>query len=323
MTDILSVISHRAEISFDELYSIMDILDQTEALSERNRYETFQVIRQLESLGYCEIDNDGRKVYCHPPYFALLPKVGTYQAMLCGARSQSLLKKLNAAVKLNYRREADLIVRASNRHYLPDTVILESYSLDLIRMISNELKISFSGSCPWAFQLESKIGSINEYLENVEEISRLNWIKRVFSVKRLHFVKKELSSEVSLGLEEYTAPYNQKKIYRFFSDDIGYKVAVDWGRYLLLRELKHQVLLYDQKNQLLAVPKYVPLPRLMAKTANLCSGASTVEFTIAQETGNIPAGSPMEQYQEVPYNIAEKIAQKLGQTLQLVKLSDQ
>jgi hypothetical protein len=167
-----------------------------------------------------------------------------------------------------------------------------------------------------AVQLINFTGNIDEYFSSALEVPSQNWEKRFFSPLHLKFLKKEIIQSHTCLLEEYTAHYSHKKLYRLVLGDIGYKVTVDWGRYLILKELGRQVLLYDWEKRLLAIPKFVPLPRLLARATILCSGSTAVQFITQQNIASIPVGCLMDQYEEVPIYVAKTIAEKLGQKLQ-------
>ncbi|MFC5452191.1 hypothetical protein [Paenibacillus aestuarii] len=320
MSDLLTVLSHHGDISFRELYLIIEKLYPITGISEQSRSEKFQIIKQLELLGHCEIDYEDKKVYCNPPFFGLLPRVGVYQALLAGARNTVLVNKLKILSE-KYKNELNLLILKSSTTNIPDTIILESHNLNIIALIAKELKISLIERSPLAFLLINHSGNIEEYVADTKELALLNWEKRIFLVDNLFFAKKEMLNKSSTcQLEEYTAPFNQKKLYRLVKGDKGYQVTADWGRYLLLGELERQVLLYDLQNQIFAVPKSVPLPNLLARAANLCSGTAPSEFKTNKVIADIPSGCRMEQYHGVPFFIASKIAEKLGQTLEIVSL---
>jgi hypothetical protein len=150
MNDLLTVLSHRAELSFDEVYRIIEHFQPSHKLSGSGRFEQYQYLHHLELLGHCEIDNEGRKIYCNASYFILLPRVGVYQALLCGARNDAFLNNLKNLVN-KYKDDVNLIIRKSNIAHVPEIIILESNGVNHIKLISNELNINFSIGSPLEF----------------------------------------------------------------------------------------------------------------------------------------------------------------------------
>jgi hypothetical protein len=94
----------------------------------------------------------------------------------------------------------------------------------------------------------------------------------------------------------------------------------DWGRYLILKEARRNVLAYDARHFLLAVPVSAPLPRLLARACTLCSGYAPRNALASGQAVTLPAPCSYEVYSAVPPDIATTVAAKVSQKLVPVSL---
>ena len=129
--------------------------------------------------------------------------------------------------------------------------------------------------------------------------------------------------EKGLGLYRDGAFRNIIVSGRLWNRDLATEVIPDWGRYLLLKHTNVNVLFYDSKLSKLAVPLYVPLPNILAKSTALCSGLAPIQGKIASTSiRKISANYPINIYSTVPKPIADKIAEKLGCSLILISIKN-
>jgi hypothetical protein len=89
------------------------------------------------------------------------------------------------------------------------------------------------------------------------------------------------------------------------------EIDVDWGRYLALHRAGFNVLYFDSTKHLLATPKSLPLPRLLARSVALCSGSSPRPLTSSSD-GRL---TNFVVYDLVPRCLADLVAAKLEQEL--------
>lgn len=317
MSDIMTVLSHRKEVSFDEMYRLLNQLVFVDA-EESNKYALFRYMSKLESLGHVEIDYNDRKVYCNKTYLGMMPRIGLYQALLIGARNQNFLSKISSFIN-KHNKGMKMIISKQTHTGLPDLVIIESYSKSLISQFSENFGLTFTGFMPLAQQLVEESSTTRQYADEIQEMNSLNWPKRIFSLELLHFINQAVSGDNAL--EEYITPTNQQKIHRLVIGGHGYKVSADWGRYLYLENAELNVLLYDKVSLLLAVPRNVPLPKLLARAVSLCSGLTSEQAQISIHSINFPKDLWVDIYKGVPRYIAEQVAFKLNQTLQIIELN--
>jgi hypothetical protein len=150
--------------------------------------------------------------------------------------------------------------------------------------------------------------------EGFRDLGQHGWTTKVFDPGTLTFTP-DTAGLPRDGLIEYKDRYEQL---RHIIKDGGSEAVVDrdWGRYLILANNERQVLHYDDRRQLLIVPSTVPLPNLLARAATLCSGLAPLQ-------GHVTGGTPgktfrwpfVDVYRAVPYAIARRLSEKLGQGL--------
>ncbi len=113
---------------FTMVYSLSSIGD--EVIADINM--RLQVIRTLDSLGYCEFDFDKRMVYMCKPSLILLPTFGLPKAVLVGARTPALAKKLRRAVEK--RQDKALLVslvQGRTNINIPPLPCIEAIDIDI------------------------------------------------------------------------------------------------------------------------------------------------------------------------------------------------
>jgi hypothetical protein len=104
-------------------------------------------------------------------------------------------------------------------------------------------------------------------------------------------------------------------LYQLWRGATYQNVDRDWGRYLVLKEIARNVLAYDARHFLLAVPSNAPLPRLLARACALCSGYAPRPAGSGDKALILPARCQYDIYSAVPPDIAAAVAAKAGQKL--------
>jgi hypothetical protein len=303
---------------FNELFrrTYFRSLEQVEESVEVNVRR--QIVRILDSLGYCEFDFDGRMIYMCKPSFVLLPGFGLPKATLVGARSPTLIDKLKASVK-NHGNKAVL----KSLHYsgvdsvIPTAFCLEAADLDTIHEIAREVHIycDASESAAWVLaNISISLDNIKKSL-NFERRTGPNWKRRIFSKERLVFSGFGGDNQASF-LAEYREPVSQQLRHWLWNNGTAAPVDRDWGRYVFLAEACLNILLYDEKFQKLAVPVTVPLPCILARAVALCTGtAPMLATTCSKRIGAVPPGHTVQVYSGIAPMIAKLVASKLGHEL--------
>jgi len=277
-----------------------------------------QVIRILDSLGYCEFDFDNRMVYMCKPSLVLLPEFGLPKALLVGARTPQLEKRLKALVK-ERRRKAILnhLQYFWNDTASPNGLCIQAMNKTIIQEIAEEAGIDCDITTPAAWRLADMSATLDEVKckLNFERRVEPGWNKRGFVTERLMF-SRYIDENLNECLVEYRHPVTKQLYHWIWNGDNATEVGRDWGRYIILANSGRKILIYDEKLFKMAVPVTVPLPCLLARALALCSGIPPSTVTSCkQKVGEIPPEHLLQVYSCVSPEIAQLIAGKLNQQL--------
>ena len=326
---LLFVISAKGNVTWPSFKEIFDCLYSRRIHCEnidldnlpRLRRET---IRALDALGHCDIsfDKGDSRIFVAPAILARLPQVGLPKAVLAGARSPTTVKELSELCKI-FGGHVRLEVREQNCNYalIPFRIVVEAESPSQLSEISAALGFKFAEEPP-AWSLSHFVGSLDDYLSTRQwsAMPDLNWKRKDFDLSCLQF-RSSVREREAVHLSSYIDRVTSVQTHILWKNESCAPVDRDWGRYAALREGGTQVLLYDEMQFLIAVPASTPLPRLFARALALCSGFAPT--FVARE--GMPYTSPetwgFNIFQDVPPQIAELVAAKLGQTLQPSSLS--
>jgi len=283
-----------------------------------------QVIRILDSLGYCEFDFDNRMVYMCRPSLVLLPEFGLPKALLVGARTPRLEKNLKALVK-ERRRKAILnhLQYPWNNTALPTGLCIQAMDKTIIQEIADEAGIDCDVTTPAAWRLADMSATLDEVKceLNFERRVEPGWNKRVFISERLMF-SRYTEENLSECLVEYRHPITKQLYHWIWNGDNAAEVGRDWGRYIVLANSGRIILMFDEKQFKMAVPVTVPLPCLVARAMALCSGIPPSTITSCKhKVGAIPPEHPLQVYSGITSEIAHLIADKLNQKLLYTSLA--
>jgi len=276
-----------------------------------------QLIRLLDSLGYCEFDFNNRMVYMCPPCFALLPVYGLPKAVLTGARTPGLLAKIKIAVKSRKERAAYILAVQRNKNInIPPSLIIEAVDTLTIQEIAGESGVACRLERPVAWDLVNFSFSQDEIRKSLkfEKMDEPNWNRRVFIPSKLVFSRTD-ETIAGYKLVEYKNPVNQQPYHWLWDGENEAEVERDWGRYLALSSARMNILLYDGNHHKLAAPVTVPLPCLLARALTMCTGMAPLLAKTEGRIGSIPVGHPVHIYSGVPPVISVLIAEKLGQKI--------
>jgi len=309
-------------MSLDDFNAAFNILIQQQEISSGEEDLNFlrrKTIRFLDSLGHCEFDFDRRQVFACPPMLVTLPTYGLPIAILTGARSEKIVQRIKDFVK-NNRDSLSYSIESHRNEYslLPSAIYIEAVSPDHIREVAQNGQIGHYLDQPAAWSLVNFSAGFEDIKNGLlfEEKSDLNWEKHTFSTKLLKFSWSH-NIDRSHGLVEYISPVDQQRLHFIWNDHQAAEVDDrDWGRYLILAAEEIDVMLYDDRRCLLAIPATVPLPRFLARAATLCSGLAPESGKIGEDAiGGLPAGHTVDIYTAVPPSIAQYISEKLSQNL--------
>ena len=320
---LLQAISTRGRMSIDKFNATFDALCQPAGISSKEvdlNNVRRQTIRYLDSLGHCEFDfdSDRRQVFACPPVLVALPPYGLPKAVLTGARTPSMVRKMKDFVKGNHNSVSHSSTLQGSEHpLLPSAIYIEAVDYDYLMKVAQAAHIGYYLTAPAAWSLVNFSAGIENVKHNLSYEDRVDfdWLKRTFSTNTLTFSEKHNTENVQ-GLVEYTNPMSQQKRHWIWDGDRAAEVDRDWGRYMILADEGVDVLLYDERRHQLAVPAYVPLPRFLARAATLCTGLAPAPARIGEKSiAGLPAGYSMDIYCAVPPPAATMISEKLSQNL--------
>jgi len=235
-----------------------------------------QTIRYLDSLGHCEFDfdSDRRQVFACPPVLVSLPPYGLPKAVLTGARTPSMVRKMKDFVKGNHNSVSHSSTLQRSEHpLLPSAIYIEAVDHDYLWKVAQAAHIGYYLTAPAAWSLVNFSAGIENvgYKLVYEDRADINWLKRTFSTDAPTFSKSHNTENVQ-GLVEYTNPQSQQKLHWIWDGNRAAEVDRYWGRYMILADKGVDVLLYDERCHQLVVPSTVPLPHFLARAATLCTG---------------------------------------------------
>jgi len=309
-------------LSIDQFNEIFTCLwDRRVAISETSYVSDPRrlMIRTLDSLGHCEFDFDRRSVWICRPVLSLLPSYGLPKAVLTGARTPALVKRLKLAVaKRKDRAYCTVTTMGTGRIELPSTISIEAVETRVLNDIAEEAGISHETGVPVAWQLAKFSMSIDE-LETAliyRDSEEINWPRQVFSPAHLVFTRELETAGGIPWLAAYRNPADQQLRHLVWKNGRAAEVDRDWGRYLILSASKRNVLIYDQQRYRLAVPLTVPLPCLLSRALTLCTGkAPTAAVTGSEAYVGGRSHYPLQIFDSVHPAIATLVSDKTGQNL--------
>jgi hypothetical protein len=218
------------------------------------------------------------------------------------------------------REEASFesVHQKESRVTLPPSVYVEASNIQVLNDIAGNSGIKPVLDNPASWLLANFSASIDEVSESLSFERRADpgWKTRVFDRSKLYFSYGTDGNSASFSLKEYTHPVTKQFKHWLWDGEKSAEVERDWGRYLSLSSTGLNIMLYDQKLRLMAVPATVPPPCILSRSLVMCSGAAPVIVkTPLKKIGDIPRGSLLQVYRLVPTSVAGMVSGKLGQKL--------
>lgn len=310
---LLYSVSGKREVSWPVFKRMFDMLAGMELVRYENAALSRNlVLRAFGTLGHWEILNerDGLRIAIAPSCLSRLPTSNSL-AVLCGSRSaetidrvRTVASKCNVTVEITSHPGPLSVL-------LPDRVLLRGPDDSHLYECAMSLGITLAVSPP-AYALASESATMHQIEASLEwkQIPELNWSCADFDPEHNCFLRMK-EGRSSFRLTRYLDP--QKNLFRYYiwDSDMCAEIDVDWGRYLALHRSGFNVLYFDPGKHLLALPKSLPLPRLLARAVGLCSGSSPRTLTSSSDGGL----TNFVIYELVPHCVADLAAAKLGQEL--------
>jgi hypothetical protein len=317
---LLYVISAKKEMPWASFKEAFDYLYTLQAASrspepEGINYKRFQTVRAHDSLGHCEFEfsENGSQVYAASPVLVRLPCAGFPQAILVGARSPKIIHKLLDACKsIGNHVNLEVTEQPGELVLVPTRVAVQVEDVEELEAIANSLVIPFLET-PSAWSLLHFAASLDDYLATLQWSTspELTWKRQTFDPSSLQFrALKETDTDIRLS--QYSDPLRNTQIHYLWKDGRCAEIDRAWGRYVVLKALQRNIVVYDQRRFIMAVPVGAKLPRLLERALTLCSGYVA---TFVESLPFSPEIRGFNLFRAIPPQIAEMTADKLCQTL--------
>lgn len=298
---------------FDLLYLSQDY--DRSGREENIRSTRIRTVRALDCLGHAEFDfgHDTARVYVAPAALVRLPVAGFPETLLAGARSPQTLEQIEQACALH-----SCTARVASQHQTVSLVssrlTVQAENLASLEAVARMLKIPFE-SVPPAWALANLSIRLRDYLETRtwRQDGDLNWSRRDFYPETLAFGP--FSKDEEVQLIRYLNPKYGIRRHVLKKNGLYAEIDCNWGRYAVLEHRHLNVLMYDERYHVLAVPASTPLPRLLARSLGLSSGYAPVWIPRGRASWASPEGWGCDVFREVPQGIAELVAACVGQAL--------
>ncbi len=313
---LLYVLAARRVLSWDQFRDIYDTLcegDGFEVSSAlRGSLARWRTARIIDSLCHADITTgpDGA-AYVSPSVFARLPLGGTPQAVLVGARTRATISQLQSRAD-QFACTVECEQQESSLRLAPNRVTIRAEDDEMLARFAREVGSQYLQEPP-AWQLAClashavDVGSSSAWRQDGVEP---NWNQRTFDPDQLRFDRASQNGYHS-RLVKYVHPKTMETQFWLWRGNQYRKIDPDWGRYLVLRDLDRRVILRDQRSLSLAVPTFVPLPRILSRAATICSGYAPAFMSGSQL--DCPDDIGYDVYRWVPPRIADMISTKLQQ----------
>jgi hypothetical protein len=310
---LLYVISAKREVSWAVFKRVFDTLAAQETAEYDNvEFARSVVLKGLDSLGHCEVqaDNDGLRVAATPSGLVRLPTAKSV-AVLSGARSPDSLDALTrAATKFGITVESTRQC-GEQSELIPQKITVFGSTDTSLADFANAVGLPLS-QVPTAWSLAQFSAELQEVIQALkwEKGPELNWPRADFNPEYNCF-KPAADPRPAFRLTRYLDPVRNIFRYYVWNGDLCSRIDADWGRYFALQREGFGVLYFDHRLNLFAVPRTVPLPRLLARSVALCSGS--VAHPLRSRLGK--RNLDFVVYELIPGTVAEIVARKVGQDL--------
>lgn len=311
----LYVISVKQTMRWQNFKEIVNCLSNQEE-EEQRQYLNLRSF--LDSLGHCDFDftNNNNKVYACPPVLVRLPNLTLSQGVLAGLRFPDTLERLSQVCEsINPNIYIEVEPQPQKYQLLPQRVFIETETENELEEIATRLNLHYN-PIPTAWSLVNFSVSLIDYLQHLEwsNEGEINWKRKTFEPEKFLFTT-EISVDSNIGLREYIHPKTQVRSYYLWRDQQSAKVDKAWGIYAVLQELQKNVLRYDPDKAIIAIPAGASLPKLLERALTLCSG-------YIPKYKKLPKSEIVfKVFRDVPDLIANKLAEKLCQTLHIQDLN--
>lgn len=317
---LLYVVSAKRSFAWDAFKRVFDQLDvargDNEGAQAASYFRRNRTMRALDSLGHCDFDFSEKesRVCVAPPVLVRLPRVGLPGAVVAGARSPQTRSDVESSCATNGCRLSAFPQR-SDIPFVPARLLIESDTEEGLHALSRSLGLHFDKrAAAWLIAYHAR--TLDEYLAAARRRTdgELNWPRKEFNCDQIQFLTGNPDGYAAT-LIRYTNPKRGNVLHLLRMAGMYVEVDCDWGRYAALHDAGLNIMVYDEKKQLLAVPTGAPLPRLFARSLALCSGYAPIFLSKDHAAWPTPESNGFDVFRDIPRPIAHLVAEKLGQSL--------
>ena len=240
------------------------------------------------------------------------------KVLLIGGRDPQLVTEI-IEKSIKYNLQVEVLKQSPSNSYLllPDAITVkayghssENYGEKNLIDFANEIGITYNPGDLVQVGMQQFAADLIEYEADLLNNNETNendydWARKIFNPDTLIYERsfgEDFDKELSLveyKLNEYTY-YN-----KFWKNQKCYLIDKNWGKYLVLKHVNKQVILYDAAKQKVAIPFELPLPRLLAESIMLLSGIAPVYLKINHKAYRI--------YENIPGPFIKNLFDKLKQ----------
>lgn len=335
---LLEYLTLKRNVNYEDFSFVMESLAANSSIwrSKQHqvnpRYIKSHAINYFDYAGFVDYDYSLDRITTNKPQILIIPSTCGVEAVLIGGRTSVFVSELaDTCTGLHIIIRIIPQQQQLEQYLLPDTIKLipsgctnGSQAWQVLRKLAQEMHIEFHIlDRPYAmpqivqFGLQDFSATIDDYksfmLANKKSDGKdVPWARKTFDPLTLTFENlTEGGIDQNLSLQQYYLHYRYK--YILWLNGSSYEVDRDWGRFLLLAELKQQVICYSVKKKILAIPKQLELPRLIAESITLLSGKTPYFKRIDMNGKSIVS----QLYTNVPKLFAENLFKKFNQQVQL------
>lgn len=282
--------------SFSQLKNYINNLDYNDELQQykeeiREKDYDFNphaiIFSMLSRLGHVEFDYSKAKFAICPA--TLVINSHSKRGILSGYRTRHFENVAKNFIKLIKNTNAPTCIQVEF-----DNIENFKMKFPLIR-ISNNFSNNLLHIVPTVNDYETKLQEIENPLINKNFVSFYNAKKYTFDTLRDQNLKNGL---YEINYDDYN------KVYYFFNNNKWYKIDKNYGKFLIHKyENNKNILIYNNKQQILYLNKYTRLPELIDRALTMCSGINPSLVDKGYE------------YVNIDITIAKLVAKILGQNL--------
>ncbi len=321
---LLSFLSTKKIISAQEFYSAFELLySKYFGSKNQNNNINYSKVKKaslnfFDYLGYLDYEYETKSIVVNPPQLIFLPVNKGRKLLLIGGRDAALVNTIiEIAPKYDLEVEITKQILSNEDMLLPDAITIkafgsakEGFGEKNLIAFAKEIEVLFYPEELVQVSLQHFCSGIDEYekvllAEKETTLTYEDWARYVFNPDTLQF-DKSFSENFDKGLtliEYRLRPWEFH--HRLWINQKCYDVDKNWGRYLVLKHKRKNVILYDRNKEKVAIPLGMPLPRLLAESIMLLSGLAPIYMGIDDRAYRL--------YENIPSIFIQNLFDKLRQ----------